>query len=124
MAKFRPILILAGVELPLPDSYSQTIADLSSTQTGRTLDGRAHKDVIAVKDTIPLKWSRLEWEKAAEIAIAVDGIEYAVMQYMDVRNPYEMTKTEVYVGDRKAEFVEADTDGKVYWSLEFSRIEV
>lgn len=47
MAKFRPILILAGVELPLPDSYSQTIADLSSTQTGRTLDGRAHKDVIA-----------------------------------------------------------------------------
>ena len=105
MAKFRPILILAGVELPLPDSYSQTIADLSSTQTGRTLDGRAHKDVIAVKDTIPLKWSRLEWEKAAEIANAVDGIEYAVMQYMDVRNPYEMTKTEVYVGDRKAEFV-------------------
>ena len=124
MAKFRPILILAGVELPLPDSYSQTIADLSSTQTGRTLDGRAHKDVIAVKDTIPLKWSRLEWEKAAEIANAVDGIEYAVMQYMDVRNPYEMTKTEVYVGDRKAEFVEADTDGKVYWSLEFRRIEV
>lgn len=124
MAKFRPILILAGVELPLPDSYSQTIADLSSTQTGRTLDGRAHKDVIAVKDTIPLKWSRLEWEKAAEIANAVDGIEYAVMQYMDVRNPYEMTKTEVYVGDRKAEFVEADTDDKVYWSLEFSRIEV
>lgn len=124
MAKFRPILILAGVELPLHDSYSQTIADLSSTQTGRTLDGRAHKDVIAVKDTIPLKWSRLEWEKAAEIANAVDGIEYAVMQYMDVRNPYEMTKTEVYVGDRKAEFVEADTDGKVYWSLEFSRIEV
>ena len=124
MAKFRPILILAGVELPLPDSYSQTIADLSSTQTGRTLDGRAHKDVIAVKDTIPLRWSRLEWEKAAEIANAVDGIEYAVMQYMDVRNPYEMTKREVYVGDRKAEFVEADTDGKVYWSLEFSRIEV
>lgn len=124
MAKFRPILILAGVELPLPDSYSQTIADLSSTQTGRTLDGRAHKDVIAVKDTIPLRWSRLEWEKAAEIANAVDGIEYAVMQYMDVRNPYEMTKTEVYVGDRKAEFVGADTDGKVYWSLEFSRIEV
>lgn len=124
MAKFRPILILAGVELPLPDSYSQTIADLSSTQTGRTLDGRAHKDVIAVKDTIPLRWSRLEWEKAAEIANAVDGIEYAVMQYMDVRNQYEMTKTEVYVGDRKAEFVEADTDGKVYWSLEFSRIEV
>ena len=124
MAKFRPILILAGVELPLPDSYSQTIADLSSTQTGWTLDGRAHKDVIAVKDTIPLKWSRLEWEKAAEIANAVDGIEYAVMQYMDVRNPYAMTKTEVYVGDRKAEFVEADTDGKVYWSLEFSRIEV
>ena len=124
MARFRPILILAGVELPLPDSYSQTIADLSSSQTGRTLDGRAHKDVIAVKDTIPLKWSRLEWEKAAEIANAVDGIEYAVMQYMDVRNPYEMTKTEVYVGDRKAEFVEAGTDGKVYWSLEFSRIEV
>ena len=124
MAKFRPILILAGVELPLPDSYSQSIAVLSSTQTGRTRDGRAHKDVIAVKDTIPLKWSRLEWEKAAEIANAVDGIEYAVMQYMDVRNPYAMTKTEVYVGDRKAEFVEADTDGKVYWSLEFSRIEV
>lgn len=55
--------------------------------------------------------------------INMDRIQSS-MQYMDVRNPYEMTKTEVYVGDRKAEFVEADTDGKVYWSLEFSRIEV
>ena len=124
MAKFKPVLILAGVELPLPDEYSQTISDLSTQQTGRTLDGRAHKDVIAVKDSIPLKWSKLEWKKAAEIANAVDGIEYAEMQYMDVRNPYEMCKTDIYVGDRKAAFVSADTDGKVYWSLEFSRVEV
>jgi len=35
-----------------------------------------------------------------------------------------MCKTDIYVGDRKAAFVSADTDGKVYWSLEFSRIEV
>lgn len=124
MERFKPKFVLAGVELPLPDAYSQTISDLSSSQTGRTLDGKAHKDVIAVKDTVPLKWSKLEWKKAAEIANAVDGIEYATMEYIDVRVPYKMCTCEIYVGDRKAEIVECNTDGKVYWSLEFSRIEV
>lgn len=124
MGRFKPKFVLAGVELPLPDAYSQTISDLSSSQTGRTLDGKAHKDVIAVKDTVPLKWSKLEWKKAAEIANAVDGIEYATMEYIDVRVPYKMCTCEIYVGDRKAEIVECNTDGKVYWSLEFSRIEV
>lgn len=124
MGVWKPELILAGVVLPLPDEYEQTIEDLSSAQTGRTLDGKAHKDVIAVKDTIPLKWSKLEWSKAAELANAIDGIEYASMQYMDVRRPYEMSTTDVYVGNRKAKVVEVSSDGKVYWSLEFNRIEV
>lgn len=124
MGRFKPKFILAGVVLPLPDAYQQTITDLSSSQTGRTLDGKAHKDVIAVKDTVPLKWSKLEWSKAAEIANAVDGIEYATMEYVDVRVPYKMCTCDIYVGDRKAEIVECSTDGKVYWSLEFSRIEV
>ncbi|MCI7770980.1 MAG: hypothetical protein MR496_05055 [Eubacterium sp.] len=124
MGRFKPRFVLAGVELPLPDAYQQTISDLSSSQTGRTLDGKAHKDVVAVKDTVPLKWSKLEWEKAAEIANAVDGIEYAAMEYVDVRVPYKTCTRDIYVGDRKAEIVECSTDGKVYWSLEFSRIEV
>ena len=124
MGRFKPKFILAGVELPRPDAYQQTITDLSSSETGRTLDGKAHKDVIAVKDTVPLKWSKLEWNKAAEIANAVDGISYATMEYVDVRCPYKMCSRDIYVGDRKAEIVECSTDGKVYWRLEFSRIEV
>ncbi len=124
MAKWRPVFKIEGVTLPMPDEYSQSVEDLSSEDTGRTLDGKFHKDVIAVKSTVPFSWSRLEWSVAAALAKAVDGKSSLNVSYIDVRRPYENISKEIYVGKRDFKPVQFDDDGKVYWSVAFSEIEI
>lgn len=124
MGKYRPNFTIDGIPVPIPDDYGMKIADLSSEDSGRTLDGIAHKDVIAVKATTPWKWGKLEWNTAAAICNAVDGKESVVVQIMDVRKPYQMTQKTIYIGDRDTAPVKFDEDGKVYWSVSFDEIEV
>ncbi len=124
MAKWIPDFKLAGISVPIPDNYSQVITDLSSEESGRTLDGVMHKDVIAVKTSTPFEWSRMEWNKASALAKAVDGKSSVTCEYIDVRQPYQMATRTVYIGDRTFEPNDFDTDGKVYWSVSFSEIEV
>ncbi len=124
MAKWVPIFKLAGISVPIPDNYNQLISDLSSDESGRTLDGVMHKDVIAVKTSTPFEWSKMEWSTVAALANAIDGKESVSCEYMDVRSPYKMTSRTVYLGDRTFTPVEFDTDGKVYWSVSFDEIEV
>lgn len=124
MAKWRPVFKIEGVTLPMPDEYSQSVEDLSSEDTGRTLDGKFHKDVIAVKSTVPFSWSRLEWSVAAALAKAIDGKSSLNVSYIDVRRPYENISKEIYVGKRDFKPVQFDDDGKVYWSVAFSEIEI
>ena len=124
MAKWRPDFKIEGISVPIPDNYAQVITDLSSEETGRTLDGVMHKDVIAVKTSTPLEWSGLEWELAAKIVNVVDGKSSITCEYMDVRKPYQMASRKIYIGDRNCEPTGFDTDGKVYWKVSFSEIEV
>lgn len=124
MAKWEPVFRIDGEIIPKPDNYQQVISDLSSEETGRTLDGAAHKDVIAVKCSVPFEWYYLEWTVAARIANLVDGKEGIEVDYMDIRNPYTMTRVKVYVGDRECSTESFTTDGKVYWSLKFNEIDI
>lgn len=124
MAKWKPNFEVAGISVPIPDNYSQTITDLSSEETGRTLDGRMHKDVVATKVSVPLEWSKMEWSTASALAKAVDGKPSFTCKFMDVRNPYRMSTATIYAGDRTFEPTEFDTDGKVFWRVSFSEIEV
>jgi hypothetical protein len=124
MGKWIPEFKIAGISVPIPNNYNQVITDLSSEETGRTLDGVMHKDVVAVKTSTPLEWSKLEWETASVLANAVDGKESVTCDYMDVRNPYKMTTRTIYIGDRTFEPVSFEDDEKVYWSVSFSEIEV
>jgi hypothetical protein len=124
MPKWRLNFKLAGISVPIPDNYSQVISDLSSDESGRTLDGVMHKDIIAVKTSTPFEWSEMEWETAAALAKAVDGKSSVTCEYIDVRKPYVMTVRTIYIGDRTFEPTFFDTDGKVYWKVSFSEIEV
>lgn len=124
MAKWEPVFKIDGVIVPKPDNYQQVISDLSSEETGRTLDGVAHKDVIAIKCSVPLEWYYLEWSVAAKIARLVDGKQSISVEYMDIRNPYTMTRANIYVGDRECSTESFTTDGKVYWSLKFNEIDI
>lgn len=121
--KWKPEIIIEGVHMPIPDDFQQSIADLCSEDSKRTMTGIAIKKVIAVKCTFPLKWEGIEWEKAAELTKAIDGKSKLTVQAMDVRNPYAMTTFEIYVNDRTCKPSKFSDDGKVYWDIEFKEIE-
>lgn len=94
-----PILI-DGVVVATPSTYSYDIEDLSSEETGRTLDGVMHKDVVAVKDYYTCEWKHLSWEQAAAILNLVDGKESVTAMLIDPRRPGQFISGQFYVGKR------------------------
>lgn len=89
-----------GVVLPTPTSYSYDIEDLSTEETGRTLDGVMHKDVVAVKDYYTCEWKHLSWEEAATILNVVDGKTQVMAMLIDPRKPGRYIGGQFYVGKR------------------------
>ncbi|MBR0411054.1 MAG: hypothetical protein IJI25_08650 [Eubacterium sp.] len=100
MATFKDPFKVDGVTLPTPDEYKPGIEDLSSEETGRTLDGIMHKDVVAVKDYYEFVWKDVSWEKAARIFKAVDGKTKVSLTYADPRVPNRFLTNNFYVGKR------------------------
>ena len=90
-----------GVVLPTPDEYKPGIEDLSSEETGRTLDGTMHKDVIAVKDYYEFTWKVLSWTDTAKVLNAVNGKRRVKLKYCDPRVPNQNLENWFYVGKRE-----------------------
>lgn len=99
MAVQRPFMI-DGTIIPTPDTYKFTIADLSSKESGRVLDGEMHKDVVAVKDTYECTWKTLSWTQAAALLALVDGKEKFQFTYADPRRANVWVTEYFYAGDR------------------------
>ena len=89
-----------GVAIPTPTEYTFSVEDLSSERTGRTVDGKMHKDVVAVKDSYTCKWKRLSWEDAATLLNAVDGKQRVSFTHADPRRPNTMVTYDFYIGER------------------------
>ena len=89
-----------GVLVTTPVRYDFDIEDLSSEETGRTLDGIMHKDVVGVKDYYTCEWKHLSWEQAAEILNLVDGKQQVSVTLIDPRVPYTYITKNFYVGKR------------------------
>ena len=90
-----------GVAIPTPTDYTFSNEDLSSENTGRTLDGVMHKDVVAVKDTYACSWKRLSWEDAASLMQAVDGKTKVKFTHADPRVPNNFVTGDFYIGKRE-----------------------
>lgn len=89
-----------GVTIPTPSEYGFDIEDLSSEETGRTLDGIMHKDVVAVKDYYTCTWKSLSWSDAAFLLKLVDGKTIVMLTYLDPRYPNQLLVNQFYVGKR------------------------
>lgn len=89
-----------GVTIPTPSEYGFDIEDLSSEETGRTLDGIMHKDVVAVKDYYTCTWKSLSWTDAAFLLKLVDGKTIVMLTYLDPRYPNQLLVNQFYVGKR------------------------
>lgn len=119
----RPFKI-DGVAIPTPSEYEVGIEDLSSQQTGRTLDGVMHKDVVATKDYYTCKWATLSWEDIATLLNAIDGKTSFQFTHADPRVPNTFVTSAFYVGERTTPALNL-SDEKKTWknlSLKFIRI--
>lgn len=89
-----------GVTVPTPTEYDFGIEDLSSEETGRTLDGIMHKDVVATKDYYTCVWNKLSWEDAASLLQLVEGKTQVEVTYANPLYPNQMKTDIFYVGKR------------------------
>ena len=113
-----------GVLLPTPDEYKPGIEDMSSEETGRTLDGVMHKDVVAVKDYYEFIWKFLSWEDTAKVLNSVNGKTEVMLTYFDPRVPDRLLQNRFYVGKRSCSANNLN-DPVATWkdiSLTFTRI--
>lgn len=97
----KPRFKIDGVVIPTPDKMTWSIEDLSSDETGRSLDGVMHKDVVAVKDYYNCEWKVLSGEEAALLLSLVDGRREFSFYHRDPRGNWA-TGT-YYVGKRDGE---------------------
>lgn len=89
-----------GYTIPTPSEYNFDIEDLSSEATGRTLDGKMHKDVVATKDYYTCTWKTLSWEDTANLLRLVDGKTKVSVTLFDPRTPGAVMVKDFYVGKR------------------------
>lgn len=73
--------------------------DLSSDDSGRTLDVVMHKDIVSQKRKLVCKWSAMSWEECSVIAkfMKNKGAEVQ-LTYPDIMEFAYITKT-FYTGD-------------------------
>ena len=123
MISAGPILI-NGVAVPTPSSYTFDIEDLSSEETGRTLDGIMHKDVVDTKDYYTVTWNHLSWEQTALILNLVDGKEQITVTLIDPRYPNTYVTKSFYVGKRSGQInnLRHSTNTWTKVTLQFIRI--
>jgi hypothetical protein len=113
-----------GIAIKTPSKFTVGIQDISSEETGRTLDGVMHKDVVLVAATMQCSWNLLDWEEAATILNAVDGKTSLMLAYPDPRYPNRSTVKKCYVGDRTAPAYTL-VDGQERWQgVAFNFIEI
>lgn len=104
-----------GIDIPkYPSSFSVSISDMDDgTTTGRTMDGLLHRDRIATKRKLELKFALLEWAELSTLLNQIEGVFFNVT-YPDPMTGIMETK-EFYVGDRNTP-IALIRDGIYYWA--------
>ena len=94
--------MIDGVVIATPSTFDANFEDISSAQTGRTMDGKMHKDVIAVKASYDCRWNLLDWSDCANLLNAVDGKAKVAFTHPDPRVKDQFITKDFYIGSRKA----------------------
>lgn len=113
-----------GVAIPTPSTYNYSQEDLSSEETGRTLDGTMHKDVVAVKDVYACTWKKLSWADTATLIKAIRGKTKVRFLHADPTVPNEMVEGWFYIGQRTSVALNLKDSKKTWGDISFSFIEI
>lgn len=115
------MLKINGADMPTPTDMICTISDIDSSKSGRSADGIMHRDRIAVKRKLQLKWSFLTPADMSLLLKAVKPIFFACT-YPDPEAGTSVS-LQFYVGDRTMP-IYTIKNGVAGWSgLEMSFIE-
>lgn len=97
-------IAINGVEIEAPADCTWGISDISSPNSGRTLDGVMHKDIIAQKRKLTVKWGDCTWAEARKIInyCKSKGVQLSVT-YPDLMAGGMVTKN-FYTGDCTAPY--------------------
>lgn len=115
------MLLVDGVKIKTPSTFSWGLQDVSSSDAGRTQDALMHKNRIAQKRKIDLAWAMPTPEEAHAILVAFNP-EYINVTYWDPLAGGRITKT-FYTGDKTAPVKIWTVNNKRYESISFNIIE-
>ncbi len=116
-------LEIGGVAVKTPSVFHVQIYDESAPDSGRTLDGKMHKNTVATKRTIELEWWHPTPAEAAAIVNAFQRNEYFDVTYWDPTNPTRQLTKNFYVGDRDVPMKQWFFNGRRYEKVAFTIIE-
>lgn len=119
------MLIVDGVELKAPSTFSWGIQDVSDQSSGRVQSALMYKNRIAQKRKIELEWSNPTPEEIYEIVNAFQP-EYITVQYhdpLDSPDPTVMSTRVFYTGDKTAPVYSWVVGEERYSAVTFNIIE-
>lgn len=115
------MILIDGVAVKTPSSFSWGLQDISGSDSGRTQDTVMHKNRIAQKRQISLSWTAPTPQEVSAILKAFNP-EYVSVTYPDAMSGTDETRT-FYVGDRSAPVKIWTIGNKRYENVSFELIE-
>ena len=109
-----------NVDVPIPSEFGWSLQDVSAPDSGRTLDAVMHKERVARKEKIQLKWNGKTPEETSTILQAF-APEYFDVTYVSPLTNTQVTKT-FYCGDQSAPYYWW-CNGGLHESVSFNIIE-
>lgn len=118
---YMALILVDGVAIKTPSSFSWGLQDVSDSAAGRTQDAVMHKNRIAQKRKLSLSWAFPTQTETAKILAAFNP-QYIQVTYPDAMSGRDETRT-FYVGDRSAPMKVWTINNKRYETLSFDVIE-
>ena len=111
------MLTINGVKIATPSKFTITLNDLDSEETGRSLDGNLHRDVIGTNfRTIDLEWKTMTRNELQTLLSQVSNKTFTVVYY----DPIQDTRISkiMYAGNRKIDMYNyvLGKDGTPIWT--------
>ncbi|MEG1331304.1 MAG: hypothetical protein RSB90_09305 [Eubacterium sp.] len=111
-----------GVNLPFPSSFSVEVNEISSEDSGRSLDGTMEKKIVAKKKKANATWAAVNDTVARTILGSIKSQTYGNLKFPDPETGSDTT-CNMYTGDVSAECLHITIADVALWTLKLDFIE-
>lgn len=111
-----------GVVIPQPSEASYEEEDESSDSSGRSLDGTAHKDIVARKVKWTMAWPPLTAQELSLLLTTVRAKVFMTLEYPDPITNTQKIGT-FYIGNRKTRLNWKKSNSGLWSEVAFNFIE-